>query len=135
MSDDRSERLRRKRRSVKDKQEETAEESESDNSSKTSEPSEASQTSDPNGTEETSQSSGSVKEENVGVYMYLPESQRDEVRYQFKRLSAEYEREFGEELEKNREFYPLLVQYGLDSLDSWDVQDVKDRLEVLGVQK
>jgi len=49
--------------------------------------------------------------------------------YQFKRLSAEYEREFGEEFEKNRHFYPLVISHGLDSLDGWGASDVREKLD------
>jgi hypothetical protein len=117
--DDRAERLRNRRRDVKERASGSADDDE---------PSEPSK---PDETDESDESgeSGGVKEEHVGVYMYLPEDQKEEIGYQFDRLKAEYRRETGEELEKNREFYPLLIQYGLDSLDSWDGQDVKECLK------
>jgi len=63
--------------------------------------------------------------------MYLPESLKSELTYQFKRLSAEYEREFTDEFEKNRHFYPLVISYGLGSLDGWDASDVREKLDEL----
>jgi hypothetical protein len=65
--------------------------------------------------------------------MYLPESLKQELNPTFKIISAEFEREFGEELEKNRHFYPLVVQYGLDGLDGLDASDIRDRLDELGL--
>jgi len=112
MSDDRSERLRQRRQESKQKAEQSA----------------APETSEPSDSEEESES---VKEEFVGTYMYLPESLKQELGPTFKILSAEYERKFGEELEKNRHFYPVVVQYGLDGLAGLDASEVRDRLEEL----
>jgi hypothetical protein len=93
-------------------------------------------TSDTDGTADTSQpdessqpSESSVKEEQVGTYMYLPESQKKEVQRLYNVLKAEYEYEFEDEFEKNRHFYPLLIQYGLDGLDSLDASELKERLD------
>ncbi len=108
MSDDRAERLRDRRQR---------------SSSRASEPSETDETGE---TEETGES---VKDERTGTYMYLPDDQKQQLSYQFKRLSAEYEREFGEEFEKNRHFYPLVISHGLDSLDEWDASDVREKLD------
>lgn len=86
-----------------------------------SEPSERSERSEP--------SKPTVKEEQVGTYMYLLESQKKEIDRLYNVLKAEYEFEYENELEKNRHFYPLLVQYGLESLDGLDASEIKDRLE------
>lgn len=110
----RSDRLRRKR-SQRDQP------AESDEPAKTDEPSETSKPSEP--------SKASVKEEQVGTYMYLPESQKKEVERLYSILKADYEYEYDEEFEKNRHFYPLLIQYGLDGLDSLDASDIRTRLE------
>jgi len=119
MSNDRSERLRQRRKESKQKAEEPG----------TAESSELSEPSEPSKPSESAEDSTPVKEEFVGTYMYLPESLKQELGPTFKILSAEYEREFGTELEKNRHFYPLVVKYGLDSLDSFDASDVRERLE------
>lgn len=116
MSDDRSERLRNKRRSVKERASESG-------------PSEPSQADKQEQSDKSDETGGSVKEDHVGVMMYLPEEQASEVSYQFDRLKAEYKRETGEELEKNRHFRPLLIKHGLDSLEGWDGVDVKEALD------
>jgi len=127
MSDDeglsRSERLRRRRQSSKDRASERAEPSESSKASKPSKPSERDEPSEPSKT--------SVKEEQVGTYMYLPESQKKTIDRLYVRMSADYELEFDEDLEKNRHFFPLLVEYGLDGLDGLDASEVRDRLDDL----
>jgi len=76
------------------------------------------------GTEESS-----VKEEQIGTYMYLPESQTKELRRQYNMLKAEYEFEYDEEFQKNRHFYPLVVQYGLESLDKMDASEIRENLQ------
>ena len=74
---------------------------------------------------------GSVKDEQVGTYMYLPEWQKREIERVYGLLSTEYEYRFDEEFEKNRHFYPLLVTHGLDELDGLDAEAVRDRLATL----
>ncbi|ELY73241.1 hypothetical protein [Natrinema pallidum] len=127
MSDDRAARLSEKRNQSREKaQSQASKPSETDKPEQTDKPSE---TDEPDENDETN--TERVKDEQVGTYFYLPEDQRDELRYRYKMLSAEYEREFGEDLEKNRHFYPLLVEYGLDGLDSADAHDVQEMLEGL----
>lgn len=70
-----------------------------------------------------------VREEQVGTYMYIPEWQKKEIQRQYNVLKAEYEYEFEDAFEKNRHFYPLLVQYGLDSLDGLDAMEIQDMLD------
>lgn len=119
MSNDRSERLRKKRKGAKEKAQGESE----------SEPSETSET------DETSKpSESSVKDEQVGRYMYLPEMQNRRVDQVYNKLKADYEFEYEEELEKNRHYFPLLIQYGLDSLDGFEASDVRDVLESLEVR-
>jgi hypothetical protein len=136
---DRANRLRRRRRQVKERAEsspdETAERTESDEASATAELSEPSKPGETNNTAETSEipESGetdetderSVKDEQVGTYMYLPRRQKREIERRYKLLSAEYEYEFEEDFEKNRHFYPLLVQLGLDRLADVDVEELR----------
>lgn len=125
MSDDRSERLRRNRNRAKEK-------AQSSESSEQSQPAQPDEQSEPSETDETDQMS--VKDEYTGVYMYLPEEQKNDLGPTYKIISAEYEREFNEELEKNRHFYPLVIQYGLDGLDGLDASEIKERLEEIDIE-
>jgi hypothetical protein len=72
-----------------------------------------------------------VKEEQTPVYMYLPESQTRELKRLYNVLKAEYEYEYDEDFEKNRHFYPLLVQYGLDGLEGSNASELRERLASL----
>lgn len=92
-----------------------------------SETDETDELSEPDGPSKPSETT--VKEEQVGTYMYLPQSQKKEVERLYNILKAEYEYEHDTEFEKNRHFYPLLVQYGLDSLESLDASEIKSRLD------
>jgi len=137
MSDDgsRADRLRRRREQQRDQQPTSSDSSETSatsDSSELSETSDPSETSEPPGSDGTSGSDSgttSVKDDRVGTYMYLPEDQRAELDFAYKELSLTYEREFGDEIEKNRHFYPLLVQAGLEHLDDLDGDAIRERLD------
>jgi hypothetical protein len=113
----RSERLRRRRGSRTAERKEGSQSAEQDRS--------ASSDDDQDG----SAVRRSVKEEQVGTYMYLPQSQKKEVERLYNVLKADYEYEFDEPFEKNRHFFPLVIQYGLDELDSLDNSEIRSRLE------
>lgn len=131
MTDNRSERLRQRRKQSTEKIERQAE----DGTGSSTRPADPSSTpeQDPDPVDEDESDEGqdtpSVKEEQIGTYMYLPESQTKEMRRLYNVLKAEYEFEYDEEFEKNRHFYPLVVQYGLERLDGMDASEIRDRLE------
>ncbi|NKE37313.1 hypothetical protein GWG54_16110 [Natronococcus sp. JC468] len=135
---DRASRLRERRNRSKEKvQSQAASESGSEDrrpkESEESKPSKTSKTEKTSKTDETgsSQESTSLKDEQVGTYLYLPEEQRDEMNFRYKMISAEYEREFGESLEKNRHYYPLVIEYGLDRLEGATPEEVQELLKGL----
>ena len=45
--------------------------------------------------------------------MYLPDDVRQELDIRFDELNAKHKREHGEALEKNRDYYPAVIQAGL----------------------
>jgi len=93
-------------------------------------PSEPSERSKPSEQGETEDRDG-VKSEQVGTYMYLPKDQKKDVERLYNVLKAEYEHEFDIEFEKNRQFYPLLVHFGLERLEGLDASEIRERLESL----
>lgn len=137
MSDERADRLRQSRNRAKQKARESEPEGTEGDSEQepvsTSETSERSKPSkqDKPSERETEPESQSVKEDQVGTYMYLPESQHQDLSHQFNLLKAEYEYEYDEEFEKNRHFYPLVVQYGLESLEGLDASEIQELLDEL----
>jgi hypothetical protein len=124
MSDDRAERLREKRNQASEKAQETAE-SANEGEQQPAEP-ESSDTSE--------ESAEPVKVEQVGTYMYLPKNQQKELSRLYNLLKAEYEYEYDQNFEKNRHFYPLVIQYGIDGLDSLDALEIQERLSGLDLQ-
>lgn len=80
-------------------------------------------------TDVTDPAATTVKDEQVGTYMYVPESQKQELERMYNVLKAEYEYEYETTFEKNRHFYPLLIQYGLDGLESFDITEIQNRLD------
>lgn len=130
----RSDRLRRRRSQrsqsgvERQSSETTGEDTESGASASGSNTSEPSERSKPSEQDETAARDG-VKSEQVGTYMYLPQEQKKEIERLYNVLTAEYEYEFDESFEKNRHFYPLLVQYGLESLDGLDASEIRERLD------
>jgi hypothetical protein len=126
MTDDRSERLRKRRQRTQQRQNGSEPSTDADTESESSETSD--QTAD-SADEADDQETIPIKEQQVGTYMYLPETQTKELRRLYNVLKAEYEFEYDEEFEKNRHFYPLVVQYGLEGLDGLGASEIRERLE------
>ncbi len=126
MTDNRSERLRQRRKQSTQAPDEDTDDEPSSTSSRPDEPSKQPGSTD---TDESGEETHSVKEEQIGTYMYLPESQTKELRRQYNILKAEYEFEYDAEFEKNRHFYPLVIQYGLESLEGITASEIQTRLE------
>jgi hypothetical protein len=72
---------------------------------------------------ETAESSQSVKDR-PSVLMYLPEELRRELDVRFDELNARHKREHGAALGKNEDYYPAVIQAGLEG------KDVEDLLEL-----
>lgn len=145
MSDDRADRLRKNRNQVKNRAQSNTASTDDQSQSETSKPSKPSKQSKPSepsnsSKQETADQSSedaansTVKQDQVGTYMYLPEHQHQELSRQFNLLKAEYEYEYNEEFEKNRHFYPLIIRYGLDSLEGLDASEIQEKLDSLDVQ-
>ena len=121
----RSERLRRRRQSQRDRASDadagTDPDTAAPNDASSSEPSKPSEPSEP--------VDPSVKDEQVGTYMYLPESQKKELERLYNVLKADYEYEYDQEFEKNRHFYPLVVDRGLDGLQEVDASEIHEHLQ------
>ena len=58
------------------------------------------------------------------VLMYLPEDLHNDLDIRFDELNAQYKREHGEALEKNRDYYPAVVKAGLEGKDIKDILDL-----------
>jgi len=123
VSDDRSDRLW-KRRQTRDHETDESEDLESVS------------TESPSGTEtessdEDEQSSVTVKEALQGIYIYGEKSQKKRIDHLYNRLKAEYEYEYDDTLGKNEHFYRVLLEVGLKRLEGMDVSKLRSRLESL----
>jgi len=58
------------------------------------------------------------------VLMYLPEELHSDLDIRFDELNAQYKREHGEALEKNRDYYPAVVKAGLEEKDIKEILDL-----------
>lgn len=58
------------------------------------------------------------------VLMYLPADLRQELDARFDELNAQYKREHGEALEKNRDWYVAVIEAGLEGKDVEDILDI-----------
>mgnify|MGYP000100224244 CR=1 FL=1 len=73
---------------------------------------------------------GSVKER-PSTLMYLPESIDRDLDLTFDEVNLTYRREYDEKLEKNRDYYPLVALYGIDTLREWDADEIREALDRL----
>ncbi|WP_339102800.1 hypothetical protein [Haloterrigena salinisoli] len=69
-----------------------------------------------------------VKEEWENLTIYLPEELRDEIELAFRETSYECMRAENYDLQKLRDFYPLLMVLGLESLEGIEGTDITDIL-------
>lgn len=91
---------------------ETAQPSQTSKSSKTSKPS------------KTDKSDTTSVKDRPSVLMYLPEGLREDLDVRFDELNARHKRAHGEALEKNRDYYPAVVEAGLEGTAVEDVLDL-----------
>lgn len=104
-----------------------------DKSTKTAKPSQSSksnktttmETSDDNATDTAAGDTGAIKDR-PSVLMYLPEDLKHELDLRFDELNLKHKREHGEPLEKNRDFYPAVIEAALDGTEIQDVLDNHD---------
>jgi hypothetical protein len=66
---------------------------------------------------------GSVKDR-PSVLMYLPKDLHTELDIRFDELNAHCKREHGHPIEKNRDYYPAVVEAALENKDIEDVLDI-----------
>ena len=85
---------------------------------------EKSKSSKPSKTEETDKRKKKSVKDRPSVLMYLPEELHSDLDIRFDELNAQYKREHGEALEKNRDYYPAVIKAGLEGEDIKEVLDL-----------
>ena len=117
--------------------EDEGDENESNEMSKVTEPAETSsstetrETSSTSGMKETRATKTNIKEEWNGRTIYIPDDILDELEGAYLEAQLKLRKADQDEFKKNRHFYPLLVEFGLEALSDADVAEIQTRLSEL----
>jgi hypothetical protein len=107
----------------------TSEVSETVETSSSTETTELTSTSETN---ETSKTKTNIKDEWNGRTIYIPDDVLDEMEDTYLESQLKLRKAGQDEFKKNRHFYPLLVQFGVEALSDADAEDIQARLSELG---
>jgi hypothetical protein len=107
---------------------ETSEVSETVETSSSTETTESTSTSETN---ETSKTKTNIKDEWNGRTIYIPDDVLDEMEDTYLESQLKLRKAGQDEFKKNRHFYPLLVQFGVEALSEADAEEIKARLSEL----
>ena len=108
---------------------ETSEVSETVETSSSTETTESTPTSKTN---ETSKTKTNIKDEWNGRTIYIPDDVLDEMEDTYLESQLKLRKAGQDEFKKNRHFYPLLVQFGVEALSEADTEEIQARLSELG---
>ncbi|GAA0280761.1 hypothetical protein [Halobacterium noricense] len=108
---------------------ETSEVSETVETSSSTETTESTSTKETN---ETSKTKTNIKDEWNGRTIYIPDDVLDEMEDTYLESQLKLRKAGQDEFKKNRHFYPLLVQFGVEALSDADAEEIQARLSELG---
>lgn len=124
MTDDRSERLRSKRKRAADKAREQGERKtvKPDKQDKADKPDKA-------GEEESDDEVTPVKERDDWgpIQMHIPDDLRDDLELAFDETNLELRKDGEDKLEKLLHYYPLVVRAGIDAIEEMDVGEINEQ--------
>jgi hypothetical protein len=83
-------------------------------------------------TNETSKTKTNIKDEWNGRTIYIPNGVLDEMEDTYLESQLKLRKAGQDEFKKNRHFYPLLVQFGVEALSEADAEEIQARLSELG---
>lgn len=123
MTDDRSERLRSKRK----KASERARDQSDDKPVKTDKPNKPDKTDKTNKQDESEKEVLPVKERDDWgpVQIHIPDDLRDDLELAFDDTNLELRKDGEEKLEKLLHYYPLVVSAGIDAIEDMDVDEIR----------
>ncbi|GAB6861968.1 hypothetical protein ACFR97_15885 [Haloplanus litoreus] len=98
----------------------------------TSSSTETTESTSTNETNETSKTKTNIKDEWNGRTIYIPDDVLDEMEDTYLESQLKLRKAGQDEFKKNRHFYPLLVQFGVEALSEADAEEIKARLSELG---
>ena len=105
---------------------------ETNEASETVETSSSTETTSTSETNETSKTKTSIKDEWNGRTIYIPDDILDEMEDIYLESQLTLRKAGQDEFKKNRHFYPLLVQFGVEALSEADAEEIQARLSELG---
>ncbi|WP_435075681.1 hypothetical protein [Halorubrum sp. HHNYT27] len=108
---------------------EASEVSETVETSSSTETTESTSTSE---TSETNKTKTNIKDEWNGRTIYIPDGVLDEMEDIYLESQLKLRKAGQDEFKKNRHFYPLLVQFGVEALSEADAEEIQARLSELG---
>jgi hypothetical protein len=108
---------------------ETSEVSETEETSSSTETTESASTSETN---ETSKTKTNIKDEWNGRTIYIPDGVLDEMEDTYLESQLKLRKAGQDQFKKNRHFYPLLVQFGVEALSEADAGEIQAQLSGLG---
>jgi len=85
-----------------------------------------------NETSETNKTKTNIKDEWNGRTIYIPDGVLDEMEDTYLESQLKLRKAGQEEFKKNRHFYPLLVQFGVEAFSEADAEEIQARLSDLG---
>jgi len=112
-----------------------ADSSETNEASEPVETSSSTETTEPtstNKTNKTSKTKTNIKDEWNGRTIYIPDDVLDEMEDTYLESQLKLRKAGHDEFKKNRHFYPLLVQFGVEALSEADAEEIQARLSGLG---
>ena len=118
-----------------EEEDEEADSSETSEVSETVETSSSTETTESTSTKETNETSKTktnIKDEWNGRTIYIPDDVLDEMEDTYLESQLKLRKAGQDEFKKNRHFYPLLVQFGVEALSEADAEEIQDRLSELG---
>ncbi|QLC35689.1 hypothetical protein EFA46_015650 (plasmid) [Halarchaeum sp. CBA1220] len=82
-------------------------------------------------TKETRKTKTNIKDEWNGRTIYIPDGVLDEMEDTYLESQLKLRKAGQSEFKKNRHFYPLLVQFGIEALSEADAEEIQARLSEL----
>ena len=92
---------------------------------------ESNTTSETSRTSETNKTKTNIKDEWNGRTIYIPDDILDDMEDTYLESQLKLRKAGQDEFKKNRHFYPLLVQFGLEVLSNADADEIQTRLSNL----
>ena len=86
----------------------------------------------PSETNETSKTKTNIKDEWNGRTIYVPDDILDEMEDTYLESQLKLRKAGQDEFKKNRHFYPLLVQFGIEALSEADAEEIQAWLSEIG---